>query len=100
MTRLCLTASLVLLSAVAGGCKSAPSCPLQARTDAGKALEDHGRRQEAWQTIKAEARVTQWGRNGRIRGTVLMFLQRPDRVRFDVMTQVALMVIKQDKRQT
>lgn len=88
MTRVCLTASLVLLSAVAAGCKSAPSCPLQARTDAGKALEDHGRRQEAWQTIKAEARVTQWGRNGRIRGTVLMFLQRPDRVRFDVMTQV------------
>jgi hypothetical protein len=32
--------------------------------------------------------VTQWGRNGRIRGTVLMFLEQPNRVRFDVMTQV------------
>ena len=27
------------------------------------------------------------GREGRVRGTVLMFLERPDRVRFDVMTQ-------------
>lgn len=32
--------------------------------------------------------MTQWGRDGRIRGTVLMFLQRPGRVRFDVMTQL------------
>ena len=32
--------------------------------------------------------MTQWGDRGRIRGTVLMFLERPNRVRFDVMTQL------------
>jgi outer membrane lipoprotein-sorting protein len=87
VTRACLTASL-LLSLAAVGCKTAPACPLQVRTDAAKALDDHASRQAGWQSIKAEARVTQWGRNGRIRGTVLMFLERPSRVRFDVMTQI------------
>lgn len=58
------------------------------RTDAAKALDDHAKRQAGWQSIKAEARVTQWARNGRIRGTVLMFLERPSKVRFDVMTQL------------
>lgn len=57
------------------------------RMDPEKAIADHQGRQSGWQSIKAEARVTQWGRNGRIRGTVLMFLERPSRVRFDVMTQ-------------
>jgi len=38
--------------------------------------------------LKAEARVTQWGDRGRVRGTVLMFLEQPNRVRFDVMSQV------------
>ena len=87
MTQARLTALLLLLLA-ATGCKTVPACPVQARTDAAKALDDHAGRQAGWQSIKAEARVTQWARNGRIRGTVLMFLQRPDRVRFDVMTQV------------
>ena len=85
--RACLTA-LLLSSLIATGCKTAPACPLQARTDAAKALQDHATRQAGWHSIKAEARVTQWGRNGRIRGTVLMFLERPNRVRFDVMTQI------------
>jgi outer membrane lipoprotein-sorting protein len=87
VTRACLTA-LFLLSLVASACKTAPACPVQARTDAAKALDDHATRQSGWQSIKAEARVTQWGRNGRIRGTVLMFLEQPNHVRFDVMTQV------------
>ncbi len=39
------------------------------------------------QAIRAEARVDQRGERGRIRGTVLMYLERPDRVRFDAMTQ-------------
>jgi outer membrane lipoprotein-sorting protein len=87
VTRARLTA-LLLLSLAVAGCKTAPACPVQARTDAAKALDDHANRQSGWQSIKAEARVTQWGRNGRIRGTVLMFLEQPNRVRFDVMTQV------------
>ena len=87
MTRACIIASLLTLL-TSTGCRSAPACPLQMRSDARKALEDHIDQQSGWRSIKAEARVTQWARNGRIRGTVLMFLQRPDRVRFDVMTQV------------
>lgn len=58
------------------------------RTDPAKALADHESRQSGWRSIKAEARVTQWGRHGRIRGTVWMFLERPGRVRFDVMSQM------------
>jgi outer membrane lipoprotein-sorting protein len=42
---------------------------------------------ERVRSIRAEARVDQRGHDGRIRGTVLMFVERPDRVRFDVMTQ-------------
>lgn len=87
VTRACLTASL-LLSLTAMGCRSAPACPLQMRSDVGRALADHRNQQAGWQAIKAEARVTQWARDGRIRGTVFMFLERPNRVRFDVMTQV------------
>lgn len=87
MTRASLTA-LLLLCSIAAACKSAPACPIQLRTDAGRALDEHRNRQAGWQAIKAEARVTQWGQHGRIRGTVLMFLERPNRVRFDVMTAV------------
>ena len=87
MKRASLTVVL-LACMLAVGCKSAPACPVQLRTDARAVLEEHRERQAAWQSIKAEARVTQWARNGRVRGTVLMFLQRPNRVRFDVMTQV------------
>jgi hypothetical protein len=43
--------------------------------------------------LRAEARVEQWGEDGRIRGTVMMFVQRPDEVRFDAMTQFGPAVI-------
>lgn len=43
--------------------------------------------------IRAEARVEQWGEDGRIRGTVMMFVERPERVRFDAMTQFGPAVI-------
>lgn len=76
------------LGVLAGGCKSAPACPVQPRTDPTAALDDHAMRQQGWKSLKAEARVTQWADRGRIRGTVLMFLERPSRVRFDVMTQL------------
>jgi outer membrane lipoprotein-sorting protein len=72
----------------AAGCKSAPACPAQVITDPARALADYEMRRSQWQALKAEVRVTQWGRRGRIRGTVLMFLEQPNRVRFDVMTQV------------
>ena len=87
MARACLTA-LFVLSLAAAGCKTAPACPVQLRTDAAKALDDHASQHVGWKSIKAEARVTQWGSKGRIRGTVLLFLEQPNRVRFDVMTQL------------
>jgi outer membrane lipoprotein-sorting protein len=87
VTRVYLTAFLLFML-IAAGCRSAPACPLQLRGDAAKTLDDHRNRNAGWQAIKAEARVTQWARDSRIRGTVLMFLERPNRVRFDVMTQV------------
>jgi outer membrane lipoprotein-sorting protein len=80
--------ALLVFSLADAGCKTVPACPLQARTDPAKALDDHVRQQSGWQSIKAEARVTQWGRHGRIRGNVLMFLQKPNRVRFDLITQL------------
>jgi len=87
VARACFTA-LFVLSLAAAGCKTAPACPVQLRTDAAKALDDHASQQAGWKSIKAEARVTQWGSKGRIRGTVLLFLEQPNRVRFDVMTQL------------
>lgn len=87
MTRVCLIAGLLFLSTLSA-CRSAPACPAQVRTDAASALSDHEATQAGWTSLKAEARVTQWGSRGRIRGTVLMFLEQPNRVRFDVMTQV------------
>jgi outer membrane lipoprotein-sorting protein len=82
-----LSAALLL------GCKSAPSCPTQVRTDPVGTLSDHEESQKRWKSLKAEARVTQWGSRGRIRGTVLMFLEQPNRVRFDVMTQLGPVLV-------
>ena len=70
------------------GCKTAPACPVAVRTDPTEVLEEQARRTETWTSLKAEARVTQWAEHGRVRGTVLMFLEKPSRVRFDVMTQL------------
>mgnify|MGYP001826413803 FL=1 len=70
------------------GCKSVAACPTTPRTDPEATLAEHQARRAGWSSLKVEARVTQWGRGGRIRGTVLMFLEQPNRVRFDVMTQL------------
>ncbi len=80
--------AIMSLAVAAVGCKTAPACPVQVRTNAQQTLEEHAARQQGWTSLKAEARVTQWADRGRIRGTVLMFLERPSRVRFDVMTQL------------
>ncbi len=84
---------LVLAAVVVGGCKSSPPCPTTIRTDPGEVLADHHTERATWNALKAEARVTQRGSRGRIRGTVLMFLEQPDRVRFDVMTQVGPVLV-------
>jgi outer membrane lipoprotein-sorting protein len=84
----CSFIAVVTAASILAGCKTVPACPATVRTDPAAAIAEHQARRAGWSAVKAEARVTQWGRRGRIRGTVLMFLQQPNRVRFDVMTQL------------
>jgi hypothetical protein len=78
-------ASIALVLIFLTGCP--PPCPTQPHTDAERALAFHRSMRRPVKTLRAEARVEQWGEQGRIRGTVFMFVERPDRVRFDAMTQ-------------
>ena len=75
----------VALLTLACGPKGA--CPAYPHATPSAALDAHRDAREVVQVIRAEARVDSRGREGRIRGTVMMFLERPDRVRFDVLTQ-------------
>src|SRR5688572_27303436 len=68
------------------GCSGA-SCPTHPHPSADSALRAHRALRSPALAIRAEARVDQRGRDGRIRGTVLMFIERPENVRFDAMTQ-------------
>ncbi|HKU40655.1 MAG TPA: DUF4292 domain-containing protein [Polyangiales bacterium] len=77
-------ASLLLFAAACGGSIPAPKYPIP---DATKLLERHEALAAGLNGIRAEARVDQRGSEGRVRGTVLMFVERSGRVRFDVMTQ-------------
>jgi outer membrane lipoprotein-sorting protein len=74
------------------GC-GGPKCPAQLLTDPAKALASRHYEANAIESLRAEAKVDQRGRDGRVKGTVLMFVQRPDRVRFDVMTQFGPVLI-------
>lgn len=74
------------LSVVFLGCWNAP-CPLYPHTEPKLALHQNALMRSTIRSIRATARADQWGREGRTRGTILMFVERPDRVRFDVMTQ-------------
>lgn len=79
-----LSLSAVLLLA---GCPRRP-CPTMPFTDPGELLDSYRDMRRPARVLRAAARVDQRGADGRIRGTVLMFIERPDRVRFDVMTQI------------
>jgi hypothetical protein len=61
--------------------------PTFPHTDANVLLRAHDSMRARVTSLRAEARVDQRGHQGRIRGTVLMFVEKPDRVRFDAMTQ-------------
>lgn len=78
---LCVSTLLVLV-----GCGGLP-CPEYPHTDAREALRYHESMRRSLTAIRAEARVDQRGNEGRVRGTVLMFVETPDHVRFDAMTQ-------------
>lgn len=69
------------------GCPGA-ACPAIRFEDPAQTIASYGATRAPVQVIRAEARVDRRDPEGRIRGTVLMFLELPDRVRFDAMTQV------------
>jgi outer membrane lipoprotein-sorting protein len=69
------------------GCPARP-CPTRPFTDPAALLASYRDMRRPARVLRAEARVDQRGERGRVRGTVLMFLERPDKVRFDIMTQV------------
>jgi len=75
-----------LLAVLLGGCPGKP-CPTIPHPNADSAVAAHRSMRGHAHVIRAEARVEQWGQDGRIRGTVLMFVRRPESVRFDAMTQ-------------
>jgi hypothetical protein len=69
-----------------GSCAGA-SCPRETFHAAPDLLHAYRSMRSPMHVIRAEARVDRRDAQGRVRGTVLMLLQRPDQVRFDVMTQ-------------
>jgi len=78
--------AMLLLAGAAIGC-GGPPCPTFPQNDPTAALTLHRETRAHVRSIRAEARVDQRGKKGRIRGTVYMFAERPDKVRFDAMTQ-------------
>jgi outer membrane lipoprotein-sorting protein len=75
-----------LCAVLIAGCASFPT-PKQQFRDPTQALQYQALASQRVRSIRAEARIDQRGRGGRIKGTVLMFVERPGRVRFDAMTQ-------------
>jgi hypothetical protein len=76
---------LLALSLLAG-CAGA-TCPAQLITSPQQALDAQSMGRAPVRSLRADARIDQRGRDGRIKGRILMFVERPDRVRFDAMTQ-------------
>lgn len=77
-----LLASLFFLTSCGGGV-----CPRVRFTDPAALTESYASMRSPLHNVRAEARVERRDAGGRIRGTVFMMLERPDRVRFDAMTQ-------------
>lgn len=76
----------LLLALLLTGCPSAV-CPAARFTTAEELVSSYRRARSPVRGVTAEARVERNDASGRIRGTVFMMLARPDRVRFDAMTQ-------------
>lgn len=74
------------LALLLGACGGA-TCPKLQIADPVRALASRRYDASAIRSLRAEAKVDQRGREGRVKGRVLMFVERPDRMRFDVMTQ-------------
>jgi hypothetical protein len=77
----------VLGSLLLSACPGRP-CPTYPFGDPTGALDHYRDMRRPARVLRAEARVDRrGGEEGRIRGTVRMFIERPDHVRFDAMTQ-------------
>jgi outer membrane lipoprotein-sorting protein len=91
--------ALLVLLALLAAC-GGPRCPAQLITSPDKALASRRYDAAAISSLRAEAKVDQRGKAGRVKGRVLMFVQRPDRVRFDVMTQFGPVLVLSSDGQT
>jgi hypothetical protein len=81
-------AAFLMVSASIVGCGGGGAqCPTVRHASAEVLFGNHVAARAHVATLRAEARVEQWGKKGRVRGTVLMMVARPDRVRFDAVTQ-------------
>ena len=98
--RLSLLVSFVSLVSMAGltacGGMPRPKYPIE---EASSALSRYEATSAPLRAVRAEARVDQRGKQGRVRGTVLMFVERGQRVRFDVMTQFGPIAILTSDRE-
>ncbi|MDB4986991.1 MAG: hypothetical protein JWN04_2169 [Myxococcaceae bacterium] len=72
--------------ALTSGCGGA-SCPAQLIRDPAAALRAQQAASTPIRSLRADAKIDQRSKEGRIKGRILMFVERPDRVRFDAMTQ-------------
>ncbi|GAB4210997.1 MAG: hypothetical protein OHK0013_32260 [Sandaracinaceae bacterium] len=83
-----LGSALAVLALALAGCPG-PRCPAPTLrfTDGADVVRQHERLLAWAENLRAEARVDRRDRDARVRGTVLMMAERPDRVRFDAMTQ-------------
>jgi hypothetical protein len=80
-------AVVVSLALLLEGCGAAV-CPVQRFSDPTRALASYQSMRSYARVVRADARVDRRDAGGRVRGSVLMLLERPDRVRFDAMTQL------------
>jgi outer membrane lipoprotein-sorting protein len=78
--------ALALCLALLGACAGA-TCPSQLITDPAQALAAQRATSAPIRSLRADAKIDQRSKEGRIKGRILMFVERPDRVRFDAMTQ-------------
>jgi outer membrane lipoprotein-sorting protein len=82
-----LSGSVLALGLAASSACGGASCPAQRITDPRQALAAQRATSAPIRSLRAEAKIDQRGKQGRIKGKIMMFVERPDRVRFDAMTQ-------------
>jgi outer membrane lipoprotein-sorting protein len=90
---------LVGALALSGACGGA-SCPAQLITDPAEVLRSQRAVSPPLRSLRADAKIDQRSKEGRIKGRILMFVERPDRVRFDAMTQFGPALILTSDGQT